>query len=209
MVKSEVLDFEKLIPWSLGYKIGSPESKAVAAKLKKFYFGDEEYSRNFLKQKYDALSDIYFLYGIYDTIMTQSAVSKAPIYLYWMTLETKLNLFKMLLGVRIPGVCHCDDVFYLFKNFATPKIVPGSVEDIGVTRFVRLWTNFAKFGNPTPDKNDDLLKVVWKPITGRNMDCLEIGKELQARSKPVTESLLLWKQVFAESPAGRKQNDAV
>ena len=53
VVKSEVLDFEKLIPWSLGYKIGSPESKAVAAKLKKFYFGDEEYSRNFLKQKYD------------------------------------------------------------------------------------------------------------------------------------------------------------
>ena len=72
-----------------------------------------------------------------------------------------------------------------------------------------MWTNFAKFGNPTPDKNDDLLKVVWKPITDRNMDCLEIGKELQARSKPVTESLLLWKQVFAESPAGKKQNDAV
>ncbi|KAJ3645084.1 hypothetical protein Zmor_022771 [Zophobas morio] len=110
----------------------------------------------------------------------------------------KSGNFSQLLGVKLPGVCHCDDVFYLFKNFGTPKIVPGSVEDIGVTRFVGLWTNFAKFGNPTPDKNDDLLKVVWKPITDRNMDCLEIGKELQDRSNPVTENLLLWKHVFAK-----------
>ena len=107
------------------------------------------------------------------------------------------------------GVCHCDDLGYLFKHFATPEIVPGSVEDVCLNRFVKLWTNFAKFGNPTPDTNDDLLKVVWKPVTDANVDFLEIGKELEAKSNPVTERLLLWKQVFAESSAGKKQTDAI
>jgi hypothetical protein len=30
----------------------------------------------------------------------------------------------------------------------TPDIEPGSDEDVGIKRFVKLWTNFAKFGDP-------------------------------------------------------------
>ncbi|KAJ3645083.1 hypothetical protein Zmor_022770 [Zophobas morio] len=202
----EAPDFEQLIPWSFGYEVGSPESKAVAAKLQKFYFGDEDYSQKLLRKKYDVLSDTHFIFGIYVTIMTQFAISKAPIYLYRMTVETNLNFYKVLLNIQMPGVCHCDDVGYLFKHSTTPEIVPGSVEDVCLTRFVKLWTNFAKFGNPTPDKNDNLLKVVWKPMRNDSVDFLEIGKELEAKSNPVTERLLIWKQVFAESPAGKKQN---
>ena len=56
----EAPDFEKLIPWSFGYEVGSPESKAVAAKLKKFYFGDEEYSHKLLRKKYDVSMTLKF-----------------------------------------------------------------------------------------------------------------------------------------------------
>ena len=49
----EAPDFEQLIPWSFGYEVGSAESKAVAAKLQKFYFGDEDYSQQLLRKKYD------------------------------------------------------------------------------------------------------------------------------------------------------------
>ncbi|XP_063917730.1 juvenile hormone esterase-like [Zophobas morio] len=200
----EAPNFQKLISHSFGYKEGSPETKTVADKVKKFYFGDEEYSHKLLRKKYDLFSDVYFLYDTYVRIIAQSTISKAPTYLYWMTVETKLNFFKMLLNLQMPGVCHCDDIGYLFKHFATPEIVAGSVEDVCLTRFVKLWTNFAKFGNPTPDKNDDLLKVVWKPVTDSDVNFLEIGKELEAKLNPVTEGLQLWKQVAAESPAGKK-----
>ena len=92
----------------------------------------------------------------------------------------------------------------MFSHFATPEIKPGSVEDLSLSRFVRLWTNFAKFGNPTPDNRDRLLKTLWKPVTTANVDFLDIGKELVVLDNPDSERMKFWKQLFDESPAGQK-----
>jgi carboxylesterase type B len=50
---------EELIPWHLGYKAGTDESKALAAKIKKFYFGDEEQWQKNIVKKYD-VSEQFF-----------------------------------------------------------------------------------------------------------------------------------------------------
>jgi carboxylesterase type B len=104
----------------------------------------------------------------------------------------------------IPGASHCDDVGYLFQHFASPKIEAGSIEEKSVTRFVKLWTNFAKYGNPTPDKNDSLLDVVWKPVTGKELGYLDIGKDLIPRANPYPERLNFWKEIYVNSPAAKK-----
>jgi carboxylesterase type B len=44
---------EDLIPWYLGYKARTAECKALAAKIKKFYFGDEEQWRKNIAKNYD------------------------------------------------------------------------------------------------------------------------------------------------------------
>ncbi|RZC31955.1 uncharacterized protein BDFB_007202 [Asbolus verrucosus] len=224
--------FEDIIPWFFGYQLGSAESKAVAEKIKKFYYGSEEPSSANIGKKYDSfhnffiigtisllhikskvfhypgqffdwcmLSDAMFVYGIYVTIMTQLGRSKAPTYLYRVSIESELNFFKHFLKIKEPGVSHCDDVGYLFKHFATPEIKAGSLEDTAYRRFVRLWTNFAKYGNPTPQPNDSLLNVVWKPVTGSEIDFLDIGKTLIATSSPETDRMNFWKKLFADSPA--------
>ncbi|KAJ3619367.1 hypothetical protein MTP99_005055 [Tenebrio molitor] len=195
---------EDLIPWGLGYEPGTAESQALATKIKKFYFGDEEPSQKNISKRYDLMTDVMFLDGIYNTVLNQYYVSKAPTYLYQVSIETELNFFKKITKATVPGVSHCDDLGYLFKHFASPKIEPGSIEEKSVTRFVKLWTNFAKYGNPTPDKNDSVLDVVWKPVTGKELDYLDIGKDLVARTNPYFERLNFWKEIYVNSPAAKK-----
>ncbi|XP_044253151.1 uncharacterized protein LOC123004101 [Tribolium madens] len=191
------------IPWFFGYS--KEETKALSATIKNFYFGNEEPSAKNVIKAFDLVTDIIFLYGIYKTVTTQYSRSKAPIYMYQMSIETKLNFFKNLLKIQEPGVCHADDIGYLFNHFVTPKITPGSVEDIGLSRFVKLWTNFAKFGNPTPDQNDQLLQVVWKPITNPEIHFLDIGNELKMMSDPYSKRIQFWEKLYSESPAGKRK----
>ena len=56
----EAPNFQKLISHSFGYKEGSPETKTVADKVKKFYFGDEDYSHKLLRKKYDVSMTLKF-----------------------------------------------------------------------------------------------------------------------------------------------------
>ncbi|KAJ3645078.1 hypothetical protein Zmor_022765 [Zophobas morio] len=204
MFSRTISDFESVVPWYFGYEPGHPDVKVVANQIKKFYFGDEDISPTTKAQKYDMLSDAHFIFGLYTTILSQYSNSKAPTYLFRMSVESRLNFLKNILKIEVPGACHLDDVGYLFKNFSTPKIEPDSLEDISISRFVKLWTNFAKFGNPTPDENDTLLKTVWKPVTNDNLDFLDIGRFLVARRNPYSDRIKFWKQLFAESPTGRK-----
>ena len=164
-------------------------------------------------------SDCHFIYGICTTALAHASVSKTPTYLYRVSIETELNFLKKFLKIQVPGksivtlnprftssvlgVSHLDDVGYLFKNITTPEIVPNTIEDTSVRRFVKLWTNFAKIGNPIPGQNDPLLPTVWKPVTNENLDFLDIGRDLVPRRNPYPDRMKFWKQLFAESPAGQ------
>ncbi|XP_063916524.1 juvenile hormone esterase-like isoform X2 [Zophobas morio] len=199
----DMLPIEDVIPWFYHCEVGTPKTRTLVDKIKNFYFEGEDYSDKFLSKKYDLFSDSQFVHGIYVTVRSHLAVLSTPIYLYQMSVETSLNFLKKYLKIEAPGACHCDDVGYLFKTFATPEIQPGTTEDVSIRRFVKLWTNFAKFGNPTPEKNDGLLKVEWKPVTGDNFDFLDIGQELSFNSSCIPERVLFWEKIYSESPAGQ------
>ncbi|KAJ3645079.1 hypothetical protein Zmor_022766 [Zophobas morio] len=201
-----VSDCESVIPWYFGYEHGQPDTKIVGEQIKRFYFGDEDLSPTTKAQKYDMLSDAHFIYGMYVTILTQYSKSDAPTYLYRMSVESELNILKKVLKIEVPGVCHIDDIGYLFKTFITPEIKSGTIEETSVNRFVKLWTNFAKFGNPTPNKKDSLLTTVWKPVTNENLDFLDIGRLLVARRNPYADRMKFWKNLFALSPGGQKKS---
>ncbi|VEN60476.1 unnamed protein product [Callosobruchus maculatus] len=72
----------------------------------------------------------------------------------------------------LPGVSHGDDLFYLFKSFHIGQIKKDSDQDKWIQRFVKLWTNFAKTGNPTPASGADsvLEGAVWKPVGSKEID---------------------------------------
>jgi carboxylesterase type B len=109
-----------------------------------------------------------------------------------------LKLSKSMPNNTRTGVCHADDVGYLFKTFVSPKLEPGSIEETSVRKFVKLWTNFAKTGNPTPEENDQLLNgVQWKPVTREEQLFLDIGRELKTGSNPDFDRMQFWDGIYS------------
>ncbi|KAK9875472.1 hypothetical protein WA026_007864 [Henosepilachna vigintioctopunctata] len=98
---------------------------------------------------------------------------------------------------NIPGVCHADDLGYLFATFFTPSVSKNSREEVMIKRLVALWTNFAKFGNPTPP-NDDNLSVSWTPAEKENLHFLNIADELKMESCPFKERNVFWDDIYKE-----------
>uniref|UniRef100_A0A2H1WF30 SFRICE_025836 n=1 Tax=Spodoptera frugiperda TaxID=7108 RepID=A0A2H1WF30_SPOFR len=62
-----------------------------------------------------------------------------------------------------------------------------------VERVLTLWTNFAKYGNPTPD---DSLGAKWAPYTLENQEYLDIGNELKAGTAPDAEETQFWDKLY-------------
>jgi carboxylesterase type B len=57
------------------------------------------------------------------------------------------------------GVAHADELFMLFKARVFPLETVYTDEDKATSQnMLKLWTNFAKTGNPTPDLE---LGVAW------------------------------------------------
>ncbi|XP_060520064.1 esterase B1-like [Cylas formicarius] len=174
----------------------SDNVKTLVKKLENFYLkqNDPEAGRIMLD------TDWTFLSGTWASVKNHVQTSPYPVYLYKMTVVTKLNFFKILAHLeQYPGVCHGDDIGYLFKTFTTPPIEPGSPEEVGLRRFVKLWTNFATHGNPTPDHDE--LGITWKPVMIRQMNVLNIGEELKIEINSESKRLALWREIYHQHPS--------
>lgn len=94
-----------------------------------------------------------------------------------------------------------DDVGYLFKTtLSLPK--KDSPEDAYVRRFVKLWTTFARYGNPTPENSD--LEVTWKPVEANSVNFLDIDKKLTLDINPENDRVKIWRELYQANPANAK-----
>lgn len=99
----------------------------------------------------------------------------------------------------LKGVCHADDLGYLFDvHMAARFLRKGPLEEKVVQYFVKLWTNFARTGNPTPDDNN--LNILWEAISEKEMNYLDIGEELTLHKNPEPERINFWREIFQLSP---------
>lgn len=80
-----------------------------------------------------------------------------------------------------------------------PKDFPES--EALLRRTCAMWTNFAKYGDPTPDSSN--FGVRWKPVDQLqsdneefNLNYLEIDDELINAVNPDSERIEFWKKVY-------------
>lgn len=93
------------------------------------------------------LTDTMFIRGILKTARLHSLAENATTYVYRFGFDGELGLFKRLMGISRPGVCHGDEMGYLFHfGFFNLSLDPDSPEIQVKKRMVALWTNFAKYG---------------------------------------------------------------
>ncbi|KAK0076648.1 hypothetical protein PV325_005056, partial [Microctonus aethiopoides] len=164
--------------------------------VKQFYFGDEKMSSKNIEKIVDALSTIHFILGIHDVIDIQSKVPDVPMYIYKFEYEVETSLLKKFLNVDVKGTCHGEEMSFLFyqkltKLFDKPIAIPGSIEHNFIEKFTRMWTDFAKTGNPTPKLTNEI-PVEWKPIDNSDgYKCLLITDKLNMITEmKITQQLL-------------------
>ncbi|KAK9719902.1 Carboxylesterase family [Popillia japonica] len=129
-------------------------------------------------------------------IKDASLVSEyATTYLYEFSYQGKLGYS----GDRpLDGVDHGEDLRYFFydKN----EGVVSEKDKLMRRKLVRLWSNFAKYGNPTHKKEDLLDNQIWSSINPQkdDIDYMNIGSKLTPSVNPHRVNVEFWDNLFAK-----------
>ncbi|PSN48039.1 hypothetical protein C0J52_09101 [Blattella germanica] len=190
-------NFELFVRRVLWNDISDSKMKEIAQKVKEFYFGDKPLSQDTLLEYVDLNTDIQFAFPIYRHLKHHLLHSSYPVYCYRFSFDGKLAYLKKLLGMlQYPGVCHADEIGYLFQvGHMDPDLDAQSPEAKTRSRLVKIWTNFAKTGCPTP-KKDWLVNVIWKPTTYDDCWYLNMDTELTMQVHLNKERATFWEDIF-------------
>lgn len=134
-----------------------------------------------------------FNWGIDTTARIHSERQSQPVYYYRFSFVGSLNLIRNLLLIPrdYEGAVHADDIFYLFSvTSLPPPLFPTNESIMTRRRMVRLWSNFAKFGNPT-QSTDLVVNTRWDRVFG-TQEFLDIDTNLTPGRWPYQDRLNFW-----------------
>ncbi|XP_055537567.1 acetylcholinesterase-like [Wyeomyia smithii] len=205
MILGRLKDFDRddslLVPQLMGNPPGLDKFK-LGAEIKRYYFGQKRIDKHSLNELNDLMSDNAF---ITNTMVSAEWLAKyqpnVRHYHYRFGFDGEFSCVKRLFNLsHVKGACHGDDLFYLFHAGLLPQLPESSDECRIRNLMVRMWTNFAKYGDPTPDKDDGLITFRWEPvrIAAKTEDkfvlnCLEIDRLPKMIENPAGERIELWR----------------
>nr|ARM65381.1 putative antennal esterase CXE10 [Ectropis obliqua] len=188
---------EFFVPKPIQFNCSIKDQIEVGRKIKEFYFNKDVVSKENFDQLLKFLSWDMFLHGC--LLLAKLISNKNKVYLYKLTCKSERNIFAHLAGLSdVVGdrqlVSHADDLFYLFPGKITQKVVKENSPTFTlIDRMTTLWTNFAKYSDPTPDSS---LGVKWLPYTLKDKHYLDIGNQLAAGVNPDGEDDAFWDSIF-------------
>ncbi|KAF2902140.1 hypothetical protein ILUMI_04048 [Ignelater luminosus] len=164
LVKEFNEDFEKLAPYLFVYHKTSA-NKDVGKKIRDFYFGDKQIDESMKDEVTNMFTDGWFLLPEDAAVRLHTKYTKQPVYYFLFGYRGKASFGT---GFGDPnydyGVCHCDELLYLFSNNPFEDDYKSNQHDKKIIDIMTtLWANFARTGNPTPDVSD-LIPTKWEPI---------------------------------------------
>ncbi|XP_075214044.1 esterase E4-like isoform X2 [Lycorma delicatula] len=160
----------EILPVGLFYDKSSNNPDEISAKIKKFYFGNVNpiITKENIKQLIDIYGDSLFVQCVSSAIENH----KGTAYIYVFAHKGSDTTF---IDSEFSKLGHGEDCFYIFPmNFSFLKEIKKR-EDIDKKvseEVVRMWTDFAKYGNPTPNSKD------WEKFSRKHMNYyhIEYGK---------------------------------
>ncbi|XP_076275439.1 juvenile hormone esterase-like [Rhynchophorus ferrugineus] len=107
-------------------------------------------------------------------------------------------------NITVPGaeyVGHSEDTKYIWKvtssdyeNGDLSKFPEGDV--LAHKRIIELWTNFAKYLNPTPEPSELLQNIRWPKVSSDNYQYLDIGDNLSVQKDPKGKYYKAWTKYY-------------
>uniref|UniRef100_A0A182QBC1 Carboxylesterase type B domain-containing protein n=1 Tax=Anopheles farauti TaxID=69004 RepID=A0A182QBC1_9DIPT len=199
-------DMARMIPRTVNVSPESPASEQLGNEVKQFYCGSQGVTKDTVNQLADLMTDYHF--GILANTCAELHARyqpESPMFYYQFSYDGELNMYKRLLQLTIPGACHADELSYLFLMRMANFDVKQDTEAGRVRQLMcRLWTNFAKYGHPTPPQ-DRSLPCHWEPVdkvsasTAKapfQLKCLDISAEPKMIMNPAKERIDFWRDVY-------------
>ncbi|CAH0401486.1 unnamed protein product [Chilo suppressalis] len=193
-------DIDVSLPKNLAFASIS-ERREVAKEVHKAFFGNENVSLQTLYNLSRFIGDTFMEYPVTEETDVIIRNSDKPIYSYlfdysgWRNVPKHMNPRKEFQNVT--GATHADELFYLFSQ----ELLPSLFENDMIDKITTMWTNFAKYGDPTPTQSE-LLPFKWPPMTKEedNRKILHIHESLNIIPQPKKASSpgpeVSWKGVF-------------
>ncbi|KAJ3645527.1 hypothetical protein Zmor_023175 [Zophobas morio] len=178
-----ILPDDILIPPSL-----NNWDRGIGKAIKEEYFGDGGKSRT--EQYIEFFSDNAFVRPIIENARLYSL--HAPTYMYRFSYEGYyLGKNAILMGEdhNIQGVYHAEELWYIFARKDLQHA--NATDKLTRERMIHLWTNFAKFGNPTPDD-------MWPQFKKDDYPYLNIGNNLTIEYNFKSKTMEFWRKLFAK-----------
>lgn len=178
---------EYFVPKPIAYNCSIIDQLKAGRKIKKFYFKDENVSTEHWEQLVKYFSVYMFLYGIIQWQKLYSSTTNNKLYSYQFSCKSERNLMSHVFGLtkiigNKPVTCHGDDLPYFFSmKLLEQKVDVNSRTFKMIENVTKLWTNFAKFGNPTPDNSFGL---TWTPYDVEKQIILNIDENLTLITEP-------------------------
>lgn len=178
----DIINIRSLIPLSIRSKFDDQTDELLAS-INEFYFANRNLSEENITELVILLSDLHYL--IDQTKSNELLARYHPQikqFLYEFQFDGELNILKKQMKLQhIPLASHADDVFYLFGGVLADKvkIATDSREWKMRETICKLWTNFAKYGDPTPDGCNPL-SVKWNAVLPVDGDVNEIDLDYLA-----------------------------
>ena len=168
------------------------KDKEKAYKVFEHYIGSiESTNEDNLQGLFDLMTDAGFLYGIHKTT-NYLLKHQVKVYQAIFTYRGE-HSYSQSFGLGKYGVCHGDDLLYLWRWGDFPLIM---ADDIQVRNVVTdAWVNFAKYGNPTPSGSE----LSWLPVDNpekHNFWNISGPNPEMTTSKEIQDRMNFWNQLL-------------
>ncbi|XP_047986322.1 esterase FE4-like [Leguminivora glycinivorella] len=185
------------VPREIVEKVTEGKLSDLGKSIKTHYIGDKDFTKKDYQAIVSLLSDSQYIYDVHRFAHLYSKHS-SPIYMYEFSLVSDLNFLTSLsnAGLDVKGVCHGDEVFYIFSSSFTKAAYEAQEKLKGyVSMVTKLWTNFAKSSNPTPAGS----ATTWPVYTSANKKYLDINEKLTVGTFANKAGVDFWDTLYCEA----------
>ncbi|XP_045768325.1 juvenile hormone esterase-like isoform X3 [Maniola jurtina] len=185
---------EVLVPRDIFYRTTPTTHLQLADVIRQYYTGSPLKFLDTVPIFVSYETDL-FIYPIIRYARRLSNGRNGRIYLFEFSSVSERNVVGQP-GRRygLTGVSHLEDLVYVFNPNALNLPVNKTATSYKmIQQICALYTNFAIFGNPTPDAS---LGVVWPTYDSGSAIYLDVGENLTLRANPKSSTMNFWESVY-------------
>ncbi|RVE43394.1 hypothetical protein evm_011979 [Chilo suppressalis] len=162
--------------------------------IQDFYLGNENLKPASIPIAAFFDSDFTYIYPIQRSIKKFIQGKSKSVYQYMFSYNGGRNSAKFAGNVTVGSAVHSDE--YVFDvNYLAEKQSP---EDLLILdRVTTMWTNFAKYGDPSPEITD-LLTTEWLPISNES-EYFHIDSTLKMEERPLRDRMDFWDDFYIKN----------